>query len=145
MSGIREFFVVTKSGSVYHVYADETGKQAIIEKVASASDGGLDIGTLFEGGTHAGITDFGLTLYPPKYRDGKPRPAGEINILLWGGTTSQIVSLFLRREQAEKCVESSDLAAWDARWAAETQETRDAIGSDHALFILDEKVASGQA
>lgn len=54
-----------------------------------------------------------------------------VNTRYWGEHTSDVVGLFLRKEDAERCMTTNDVKPCDERWRKETVETLKAIGRDH--------------
>ncbi len=107
MSFLKKFFAVTISGSLYKVEFNEAEDIGIVEKVAlqKGSQSGLPVGTKLGIGTNdfagrgdfIGLANYGLVIY---YGYGKKRPLMEfINNHYWGGKTSAIVALFLKKQR----------------------------------------------
>jgi|GEM_PF-1091355 len=148
MSELSEFFAVTVNGGLYHA-KNERNEQGFpyLKKIGCRDANELNeknqLGTKMENGRYLGISGLRLTLYNSHKTDSEGRPQGpdSVNMIHWGGGTSPISALFLKRYDAKKCLESKNHRQWDIRWEKETSETLKAIGSNHPLFIIGTTVA----
>lgn len=140
---ILEFFVTTKSGSVYRARCEEKEFRGTVERISTKKKGEASIVTKL----HIGNEDFAsghnyigigrcLCLYygPPKHGN---RPVAElVNTIFWGGSTSEIVAMFFNKADAKKCAIQKDLKYHDPRWKAETKKVESRIGNNHPRFVL---------
>jgi len=124
--------------SVYLVSGERDEKgYPIVEKIALKGESKVPVGGRLKNGYLVGITRDGILLYDEDHpRPDKPQDPKEVNIAFWGGHTSPIVALFLNKEEAIECLNSSGLQNCDSRWRKQTEETLKAIGENHPVFIL---------
>lgn len=139
---LHEFFAVTTT-SVYRVSDQKDGDGVpLVEKIAKKGDGRVAVGGRLRDGGLVAVTRLGLFLYsddlPSRGRAGnRPARLEEVNMLFWGGHTSRLVGLFLRKEDALICFELGDAA--DASPLCHRRHTLAvllAIGTDHPTFTL---------
>jgi hypothetical protein len=137
---IHEFFVVTET-SVYLVTdkKDENGTP-IVKKIVLKGQSKIPVGGRLKNGNLVGITKERILLYEGEMRNGRWQRPEEVNTAFWGGGTSQIIALFLKKEEAMKCFNSENLEAWDRRWKKQTEETLKSIGNNHPVFVLSEEI-----
>ena len=137
---IHEFFAVTKT-SVYRV-SDERGENnwPIVEKIALRGESETPVGGRLRNGCLVGIMGgklSGIYLYDQDHpRRGSVQPPEMVNNVFFGSRTSRLVALFLEKEAAIKCSDSNDPRPLDPRWRKQTNETLNAIGDDHPVFII---------
>ncbi len=134
---IRLFYAVTQN-SVYQVtdVKDERGWPTV-RKVAARSGDKMPLGSTLKEGTLVGISRFGIILY--NHIDRKDPEL--VNIVLWGGKTSPLVGLFLKKPKALKCFNSNNPEMCDARWQRETKKVINAIGKDHPVFVVSKSAS----
>lgn len=129
-------YAVTRSGSLYGL-SYETGENGwpIVEKIAfrNLTESGVAVGGRLRNGCLVWIDAECIALYDPTP---KARLARDIHTGLWGGHTNHPVGLFLRRAEAEKCLDSDGLTAWDQRWRRQTREALETLRGDET-FIVD--------
>jgi len=133
-----EFFAVTTT-SVYLV-SDQRGDQGfpIIEKIAQMQPSSVAVGQRFKNGRLVGIGRYGIVLYDEDHpnSNGQPRQcADEVNLAFWGGHTSSVIALFLRKEEAMECSSCEALQNCDKRWQSQTEETLKALDGN-GMFVL---------
>ena len=138
---LGEFFAVTRN-SLYRVSREKAEHNIpIVEQIAAHFKSDLLKDGRLHGGYYVGITKDGLVLYYEDYLPGqKPshiqRPE-MVNVAQWGDHTSYVVALFLNKDEALNCFNSSDdLKQCDPRWRVQTEETLEVIGDNHPVFIL---------
>lgn len=134
-----EFFAVTRT-SLYSVtdQKDDSGFP-IVEKIALRNESHVPVGGRLENGRLVGIASYGLVMYDEDHPRGYSQPhqdPEEVNIAFWGGHTSPIVALFLRKDEAVECFDSSNLRMGDSRWRKQTEEVLQLIGDNHPVFII---------
>lgn len=135
---LKEFFAVTAT-SVYHVKADDKdyGKASII-KIALNKESAFPVGHRLERGYLISVGSW-LMPYVPEGGGGYSsyqRDIGSVNTHWWGQSTSRVVALFLKKEDAMACHQSKDLKPCDERWANETIKVLRAIGENHSEFVI---------
>lgn len=133
---IHEFYAVTTT-SVYLV-SDKIGENGcpIVEKIARDAPSSVEVGGRLRNGKLVAVAKDWIFLYSdPHSRDYERHPEN-INTRHWGGHTSGLIGLFLRKEEAMDCFRSGDKKVLDPRWRAQTEEVRRRIGNDHPVFIL---------
>jgi len=140
MGPIHEFYAVTRT-SVYRV-SDERDEKGfpIVEKVALKGESPVSVGERLKNGHSVGIMKTGIVLYDYWHKEHNRRPE-MINTAHWGGETTPITGLFLRKKEAMKCLLAEDLQMCDKRWQQETEEVLRAIGDDHPVFVLSRSYA----
>ena len=133
MDEIHEFFAVTQT-SVYRV-TDEDGENGwpIVEKIALMGESEIPIGRRLTDGYNVGIMKKGIVMFSSSKRHREPEL---VNVYYWGGKTSSIIALFLKKNKAMECFNSENTTVCDPRWKNETLETLGKIGNDHSVFIL---------
>lgn len=143
-SGLKEFYAVTLSGSVYHVTSTLwRNSWPIVEKIhAFKSDLGVS-GTdpagaaRLMGGTLVGVRADGLVIYDEEHPGGGRKQSSEyVHTGHRGGHTSSIVALFLTKDVALGCAQITARRACDPRWKKETLGVLEAIGDRHPIFIV---------
>lgn len=143
---LKEFYAVTKSGSLYLVNIDPLKERVSMQKIATKTEGSseISIGELVNNGTMV-LIENNVYLYTPKSSAAvikKDIEAQEVSLMndnkgttYFGGCTSPIVALFFTDGQGEKsafkCVQSENLKVWDVRWKKETLSVFKQIGSTH--------------
>lgn len=141
-----EFFAVTTT-SVYRV-SDEKDEDGIpiVEKIALKGQSKILVGGRLKNGYLVGISRDRICLYQDEemspyasINKEHPRPLEEVNTFFWGGTTSPIIALFFKKDEALKCLNSPDLKYCDPRWKEQTKEVLATIGNNHPVFILSKK------
>ena len=142
MKIIHEFFAITET-SVY-IITDKKDENGIptVEKIALRGKSKIPVGGKLRNGSLVGITKERILLYYESYpghgkRLQRPEDANE-----WGGGTSQIIALFLNKEEAMNCSNSQDLKAWDPRWEKQTKKVLNSIGDNHPVFVLSRTLAA---
>ncbi len=138
---LREFFAVTAT-SVYRVNERRDANGCpLVEKIARRDGSSVPVGGRLKNGELVAVTRRGLIVYsddlPKRGRDGnRPAKPEEVNTMFWGGHTSPLVALFLKEEDARKCLVWGSALEIDPLWWTFTRETLEAIGDDHPTFIL---------
>lgn len=138
MEGIKRFFAVTTTSSIYEVsdIFDENGEPGIkkIAQVRGSKTSRVAVGSALHGGKFVGITrSCGVVLY---HQVEGSRPS-EVNSFWWGGWTSPIVALFETEEEAKVCANSGDLQGWDPRWQESTMKVLKAVPPADTHFVID--------
>lgn len=138
MSDLAEFFGVTLSGSVYKAKIGGDGKIPALVKIAERPDAkrGIPIGNQIDNGSMIAIAYCFILFVPEKYgradqMTGIEREVSAVKTYYRGGNTSVIVALFLKEQDAQKCLEAENLQFCDPRWHKETIETLRAVGKEH--------------
>jgi len=140
VSIVHEFFAVTET-SVY-VISDKKDESGVptVEKIALRGKSKIPVWGRLRNGSLVGITKERILLYEGNRRDGRWQRPDEVNTVFWGGGTSQIIALFLKKEEAIACSNSENLEAWDSRWEKKTNETLKSIGDNHPVFVLSREL-----
>jgi hypothetical protein len=131
---VHRFYAVTTT-SVYLV-SDEKGEYGwpIVEKVALCGESRVKVGGRLKGGTSVGVARGFILLYDSH----KGQPPEMVNTIHWGGYTSGVIGLFMRKREAMACLKTKYKEILDPRWKAQTEEVRRRIGHDHPVFILSD-------
>lgn len=139
---IKEFWVVTVNGGLYHVYF--VGDSPVAKKVDQVSylRSEVPVGEVLKGGYYIGITKtLGLVKYRAEFRRNFRSTAFATNTSYWGAGTSAIVGLFTKEEEARACFAGNPpIGQWDWRYQSRTIETLVFIGRDHPSIVIDEPV-----
>jgi len=139
MSYLREFFAVTWT-SLYRVACNENPGEStpIVEKMALRNNSNLPVGKRLRNGRFVGVRRDCICLYEDEQASDsrRPRPPEELSTYFYGGHTTPIVALFLRRRDAERCLRTGSTICLDPRWKKQTLAVVRAIGDDHPVFIL---------
>ena len=134
---LKAFFVITTNSSLYRVSSMKDGSGfPIIEKIAMRRRGPgsrVEIGTRIKDGQFVGIMRLGIVLYNQERERQRPE---DVNTYHWGGKTPPIVSLFLKEEDARRCINRNGLRLCDPRWKNQTAEVLAVIGDNHPVFIV---------
>lgn len=144
---LQEFFAVTKSGSLYHIRNERLSDGTpMVEKVALCGESKIQQGGFLKGphgdGSRIGITHWeGLDIYWPRNDvDDTLQPPSKTTqgAGRFGGHTTPIVALFLKQDEAEKCLACYPrFGEWDLRWESKTRAVLKAIGKHHPMFTYD--------
>jgi len=140
MPGIDRFYAVTRSGSLYLVTSEKDKKGTpTVEKIAAkegAESAVMTIGMRLRNGRLVGVMRMGILLYHPGAGASERRPETVNTRRNWGGSTSEIIGLFLNEEDARGCLCSENPTVLDRRWADKTREVLTAIGDSHPIFVI---------
>jgi len=131
------FYAVTTT-SVYSV-SDKRDKNntPIVKKIALRGISKVSVGGRLKNGYYVGIMGCGIYLYHQDHpRAGRVQKPEEVNIFFWGGHTSPIIALFLKKNKAMSCFNSPDLQIGDKRWKNQTEEVLKTIGNDNPVLII---------
>lgn len=139
---VSRFWAVTMSGSLYEIDEERNEKrfprvEKIDQRNPQQEGSEVHVGDRLANGTHVGITGMGIVLFYPR---GRNQTASEINTAYWGGSTSQVVGLFLGQDQARACLAAGSTENWDEQWAEHTKAVVTAIAAGHDVFRLDDTV-----
>ena len=136
---LDHFFAVTVSphgASLYKVMAlPEDKGEPYITKIRLRGASNLRIGTVLSGPMLAIMK--GLQFYTPEgggllsQMSYTEREIEKVNTAYWKGQTSDIVALFLREGDAERCFSSPNIRPCDPVWIEETKKVLEAIGKNH--------------
>jgi hypothetical protein len=137
---IEEFYAVTET-SAYQVSSEkDSDNTPIVEKIDMVGKSMVSIGDRLHGGSLVGIMKDGLVLYLEDYKwfskHERPQRPEDVSIAFWGGRTSPIVALCLKKDDALTCLHSKGLKRCDPSWRKETEEVLQKISDDHPVFIL---------
>lgn len=133
---LQEFFAVTGT-SVYHVKAKGDDGYPVAEKIVLRGGSDVLVGQRLENGTMVAVCNM-LVAYIPEGGGitSLERRIEMVNTRWWGGHSSQIVALFLTKEEALACFEKASLFPSDPEWRTETLAVVEAIGDDHPAFYV---------
>jgi hypothetical protein len=129
---LERIYIVTLN-SVYKLSAKDASGHPCAEKIAANKEiarGVFPIGHKITG-SMVSIAPH-LQFYSPEYGRGLE----DNNTAWWGGNTSQIVALFLNKEEALFCSSQPDLRACDPRWINQTKKVLEEIGEDHPTITI---------
>lgn len=136
---LDEFFALTLNSltrgvSVWRVSSKKERNIPIVEKIAIIGQSPIPVGGKLSGGSFAGVMKSCILLYnTPNQKRQRPE---EVNSAYWGGNTSPIAALFIKKDDAMVCLHSKGLKHCDPRWRKETEETLSKIGDNHPVFVL---------
>jgi hypothetical protein len=132
---LKSFFAVTKT-SVYEAIIADADNVPFLKKIALRGQSNVLTGGKITNGTMLAICRH-LQLFIPEgsglispmatYQ----REIASVNTRYWGGGTSDIVALFLKKEDALDCNCQTDLLPLDPRWKDKTVEVLRAVGNNH--------------
>lgn len=134
---LQEFYVVTTT-SVYHVEYDKE-HQAKATKIALKGKSKINIGQEITGPMVSVCR--GLQFYIPEGGGitSFQRKIEMVNTRYWLGGTSEIIGLFLEKQDALDCLnDHQDLTPCDERWLDSTKKVICAIGHEHPVFEVCE-------
>ena len=138
------FYVLTLSGSVYEV-TQESEEIPRVTKIAerSSENSRMAIGSNLEGGSHLGITEWGIVRYYPENhtppKGWRVMPAGFCNICYWAGKTTSPIAFFGDRSRALRAMRNlgAEREVLDHKFACQTTEVLRAIGLTNLKIIID--------
>ncbi len=123
---LKKFYAVTQT-SIYEVKDTEDGPRAT--KIALRGDSAIVVGEYLKYGNMLSV-GHNLIMYPTETRR-------ELSIWgIWGGHSSPVVALTLKKSGAEKCLASGTTKICDPDWAKHTKAVLRAIGNDHPNFSI---------
>lgn len=134
---LHEFFALTRTRSLYRVSMerDEHGWPTVV-KIVYFDRSNFSLGHKLGHGRFVGVRPGGICLYTAsEEEDGYPPSPCDVNPILWGGTTSNIVALFLDQAAAREALTASELQHCDPRWHTQTRAVLTAIGR-HPIFYV---------
>ena len=136
---LKEFFAVTTT-SVYHIQ-DNVGGYPEVKKIALKGESKIGLGATLKHGTMVSVGEQIIVFIPEGHGWMSPMTSfetelGKVNTQWWGGGTSRVVALFLKKADAMQCHDSSNLQPRDPRWRENTLKTLRAIGKDNPHFAI---------
>lgn len=143
---LNEFYAVTET-SIYHVEAKGLWVASSI-KIALGRPSKIPLGTEMCNGGMIAIRKTLLSFIPEPHGPTSPvsgyeRNPNLVNTRYWRKSSSLIVALFKRREDAQACFEKMDKVPCDPRWEESTREIIEEIGDEHPSFFLDRSKQCG--
>ncbi len=136
---LKEFFAVTMT-SLYHIQ-DDVGGYPEVKKIALKEDSRIGLGVTLKNGTMVSVGNQIIVFIPEGHGWMSPMTSfvtelPNVNTQWWGGRTSLVVALFLKKTDAKQCYDSTNFRPCDPRWRESTLETLRAIGKDHSHFSI---------
>ncbi len=123
---LKKFYAVTQT-SIYEVRDTKDGPLA--KKIALRGDSAIVVGEYLEHGNMLSV-GHNLIMYPVVDR-------AELSIWgTWGGHSSPVVALTLKKSDAEKCFKSGSTKICDPDWTSHTKAVLRAIDKDHPHFTI---------
>lgn len=141
---IQTFYVVTQSthAASLYVVTNSGGDygQPVAVKIGIKGQSNAGVGNRLTGK----MIGIGRHLLPFSMGEGGVDGVESIERLLvetgrgswWWGGSSPVIALFMRQEDAKRCLEAPGLVPCDPRWIEETQQVLQAIGSNHPAFAV---------
>ncbi|MDP1718942.1 MAG: hypothetical protein Q8L24_00760 [bacterium] len=137
---LKKFFAVTTT-SIYEVICDGKSLAPIVRKVALRGSSAVIVGGTLKDGTMLSVGKNLVMFTPEGHSWLSPMTSFERDLdkvpLQWqGGHSSYVVSLFLKKTDAEKCLAADSEKVCDPRWLEQTKEVLRAIGDDHPQISM---------
>jgi len=137
---LEKFYAVTKT-SVYEVVAKDKDGNPYAIKIALHGKSKFGIGEKLNGGTMLAIAKSLQFFIPESHSMASPQTGFErrlehVNTMWWRGGSSDIVALFLKKEEALSCSKESNLTKCDPRWLNQTREVLEKIGEEHPTISI---------
>ncbi|MEK7640414.1 MAG: hypothetical protein AAB389_00245 [Patescibacteria group bacterium] len=135
---LKKFYAVTQT-SIYEVQDTENGPLAT--KIALRGSSEIVVGEFLKHGTMLSVGHNLWMFVPDGHGFMSPmtsyeRDLGKVSSQWWGGHSSPVVALTLKKSDAEKCFKSGSTKICDPDWAEHTKAVLKAIGNDHPKFSL---------
>jgi hypothetical protein len=141
---LEVFYAVTQT-SLYRIRCEIDSEgipqgEPEVKKIAQSKESGIKVGDCLAKGRFVGVLKICICRYNDRRAEehNKPTNAESIQLTYWGGQTSAVAGLFLKREDALDCLKVVSRQPVDPRWKRETLETIAAIGDDHPVFIVSQ-------
>ena len=123
---LKKFYAVTQT-SIYEVLDTKDGPLAT--KITIRGYSAIAVGGYLKHGNMLSV-GHNLIMYPTEGRAELTRWGD------WGGHSSPIVALTLKKSDAEKCFKSGSTKICDPDWIEHTKAVLKAIGNDHPKFSI---------
>lgn len=133
---LKKFYAVTQT-SLYEVDCDPKGENTpLATKIALRGDSSIVVGEFLKHGTMLSVGEQLIMFVPEGHGWFSPmtsyeRDLSNVNSQWWGGHSSPIVGLFLKKKDAERCFASGSAKFCDPDWIEQTKAVLRAIGNDH--------------